>query len=131
MRGYAALLSTLIICGILTALAFQAGTGAYLARLSALETEYAAAAQSNAYSCAQIVLFELSADLTYRPQNEGDYVQLSSSEGCRIESVTLQNEQFTTIVTGSHRGFIATLEIILIKRPGSRPPFTIISFRKI
>lgn len=130
-RGYAALMSTLIICTVLTVLAIQSGTSVYFARLSALEAEYRAIGYGLAHSCAQVVLFELSADPTYRPKPAGDEVWLDPERNCRIESVTETDTGSTLVVSGRHENFKTVLEIRIEEDAASRPPFHIISFREI
>ena len=131
MRGYAALISTLIISAVLTVLAFQASTSAYLARLSVSEAAMKLQSRANAYSCGQIALFELSADRDYRPMPGGDAVSLSPEEPCAIESVTEEGERMIVLVRGSSRGSHTTLEIMLLEEPASPPGFRVLSFREI
>lgn len=131
VRGYAALITTLIVCTVLTALCLRAGTSTYLTRLSALEYGFAAIARANAYSCAQIALFEISADWQYQPRTQGDLVTLSRDTACTIESVVREDSKTTVTVSSDHNGFEKRLEILIEKNVGARPPFTIISFREI
>jgi len=130
-RGYAALISTLIVCATLSSLAFGAGMSAYLARLSVLEAEYKALSRSHAYSCTQVALFELSADWNYRPREGGDEVLLTPHTSCRITSVIAEGSYVTVRTTGEHGRFYTELEFRLEERRTSRPPFLMLFFREI
>ncbi|MES2668099.1 MAG: hypothetical protein V4644_00175 [Patescibacteria group bacterium] len=131
IRGYAALIPTLIVCVVLTALGFQASTSTYLARVASDESAYAFESREHAHSCAQIALFELSADPGYRPHEAGDLVELAEGNACVIASVITEESLVIVTVTGSSRSFHTVLELVLEDRPGSRPPFSIRSFREI
>ena len=131
IRGYAALIPTLIVCTVLTVLGFQASMSTYLARLASDESERALESRANAHSCAQITLFELSADPAYRPHHAGEYVELSSEMACVISSVVQSESGVTVTVKGSSGRFHTVLQLVLEERPGSRPPFVIRTFREI
>ncbi|MGK2912587.1 MAG: hypothetical protein ACSLE1_22740 [Sphingobium sp.] len=103
----------------------------YLARLSALEAERKAVSQARAHSCAQVALFELSADPSYAPQEGGDVVWLSEEERCVIESVLSEGNELFVIVSGAHEGFRSRMELRLQENTISRPAFLVLSFREI
>jgi|GEM_PF-3348216 len=130
-RGYAALLATLIISAVTLALAFQAGVSGYFARLAVLEAEYKAISRGHAYSCSQIALFELSANTSYRPKEDGDIVTLGKDTFCTIKSIESANDLITVVVYGSHKNAYTAFEFILKKKPLSEPPFIILDFREI
>ena len=131
IKGFSALTTTLVISAVLSVLAFQAGTSAYLARLAALEAEYAAISNANAYSCAQIALFEMSADWSYVPAVGGDRVRLTADTDCRIQSVEGEGDVRVVTVRSSYRQAHSALRIELERLPSGKPSFRVISFRKI
>lgn len=130
-RGYAALITTLLLCAVLTALAFSSATRTYLLRLSALENETALTSRAYAYSCVQVALFELSADITYRPHEDGESVDLSVDALCIIESAVETDSQLRVVVIGEYEDSITRLEVLLEELPGIRPPFRVQSVREI
>ncbi len=130
-RGYAALITTLFLCAVLTALAFSSATRTYLLRLSALWNEDALMSRAHAYSCMQVALFELSTDLTYRPHEDGEVVDLSVDALCTIESIVEIDSLLRIIVQGEQKDSITRLEVFLEELPGLRPPFRVESVREI
>lgn len=130
-RGYAALITTLFLCAVLTVLAFSSATRTYLFRLSVLEDERGLISRAHAYSCAQILLFELSADMRYRPHPEGDAVDLTEDTSCTIESIDKNGSILRSVVSGTHEGISTRLEILLEERSSMRPPFVLQSVMEI
>jgi len=130
-RGYAALIATLFLCAVLTALAFSSATRTYLLRLSALESETALTSRAHAYSCVQIALFELSADMAYRPHEDGESVDLSVDALCTIDSIIEEDSLLRIVVEGKHEDYITKLEVLLEEELGMRPPFRVRSIREI
>lgn len=129
-RGFAALVPVLLLSAVLLMLALASASGAYLARLEALEAEYAAQARMDAHTCGQVALFELAADPSYAPPAGGHAVWLTSESACRIESVTRAG-MTRVIVSGTKESMRVTLEMLLDPVPGEEPPFVLTSLREI
>ncbi|MDP2156936.1 MAG: hypothetical protein Q8K68_04410, partial [Nitrospirota bacterium] len=83
-----------------------------------------------AYTCAQIVLFELSADRNYLPSKEGDVVFITGENTCLIEEIVREKNQYRVTVSGSYEAFKRVLEVQLVETIEEESPF-IISFREI
>lgn len=130
-RGYAALITTLFLCAVLTALSFSSATRTYLLRLSALRNEDTLMSRARAYSCVQVALFEISADQTYRPHEDGEVADLSADALCTIESITEEGSLLRIVVQGEHEDSITRLEVFLEELPGLRPPFRVEFVREI
>lgn len=131
MRGYAALITTLIVCTVLTVLSLQGGMSVYLLRLTELEADYKSISRAHAHSCAQIAQFELSADPTYRPSEGGDVVEFAPNSFCKIVRVIEENNEVSAYVSGEYRKFTTVLELRLQKNIISSPSFLVLSFREI
>lgn len=132
VRGYAALLSTIIICAALSAFAYQTGAAAYQMRLSILEKEYATQGRELAYSCAQAALYMLASDISYRPRETGDKVMLDSTQECWIESIESTPRAIRMIVHAQTEGFYSALEIVVEPHPeNTTVPFLFTSLREI
>lgn len=132
MRGYAALLSTLVICSLLTAGAFQASRSIYAARMHVADQEYKHESRTRAYSCLQAGLYQLARDISYRPSRSGDEIQIDSSTSCVLESIEDSDEYLLMRVRASVERFPTTLEVRLMPRASSTgAPFVLHSFREI
>ena len=128
--GFAALLPVMITSILLLTLSVGATTSSYLVRLSALEAEHAAKARGNAYTCAQIALFELSADRRYIPSEAGDAVFITGENTCLIEKIVREENQYVVTVHGSYAEFTRVLELHLTENTETGSPFAV-SFREI
>lgn len=131
LKGYAALVSTLVIGAVLMTFSFLAATSTYVARALALRAEQEAQSHANAHACIQLALFELAADASYRPRESGDRVPLGQSGECLIESIVQQEETLVLTVRGAFAEREQRLELTLLLTPSAQPPFMMLTFRKI
>lgn len=128
--GFAALLPVMIISILLLTLSVGAASSSYLVRLTALEAEHAAKARGNAYTCAQVALFELSVDRDYLPSEGGDDVFITGTNTCLIEKIAREENQYVVTVHGSYAEFTRVLELHLTENTETDSPF-VVSFREI
>ncbi len=125
VRGYIALVSTLIICAILSALVFTLGTAAYFTRMNSLDEENYVTARTLADSCAQVAFLKLGQGATYRPASTGDLVWVDPTHTCTIDSVAASRSTYTIHTHARVLDSVSATEVIATLHPGATPFVTI------
>jgi hypothetical protein len=118
-RGFAALISVLIISAILITLTLTASTASFFARADLMDADDAAAAASSARGCIEVALLKLVQSSSYRPAATGDSITIDSEQSCTIESITAPGNDL--LITGAGKSGASTvfLQATVIPRPPS------------
>ena len=138
-RGFAALISVLIISAILVTLTLTVSTASFFARADLMDADDAAVAVSEARGCIEAALLKLSQDSSYRPAASGDTIIVDGRHSCTIESIMSTNSGNKLLIIGAGKSGASTafLRAAVAPRPpsGSLDPgvldFRILSIRRI
>lgn len=131
LRGYVALISTLIISAVLMTAVFTASSSAFLSQQNSFSVEKYMEARQLANACASIALLYLSEDSTYRPKTTGDSITVWNDSNCKIESVTFNGTTATIKSSAYSSSNYAFIEVIATIDASSNTAIVITSWKEI
>ncbi|MDB5264530.1 MAG: hypothetical protein JWN64_101 [Parcubacteria group bacterium] len=99
-RGYAALISILVISSVLIVLVLQGAREIISLRLTLFEAELHTQAKAQAIACAELVQRKLKIIPSYRPAPSGDVLTLDRDLTCSVLSVELHGDSYTVATQG-------------------------------
>lgn len=116
-RGFVALVSIVIMSGIVTVLIFTLGVSVLFSRFSVLDGEYKRTSLALAEACANTAMLKIAQDVAYTPDAGGECVSVSDICGasgathtCRVCSVSRSGGRYTILTRAVYRGAYTTLE---------------------
>lgn len=111
-RGFAALVSVLIISAILVALTLTVSTSSLFTRADLLDTENKAAATNLARGCVEAALLKYAENKAYTPPEGGERVVVEEGSECVILSLTQSENELrittSAVVRAAHTLLVAT-----------------------
>lgn len=94
-RGYAALISVLVLSAVLTTLAFAAALEGSFARSGTLDGEYGAEARGLSDACVRWALLRYAEDPSFRIPASGTVLHLAQGLACTVDSLEVRNDGLT------------------------------------
>lgn len=124
MRGFIALVSVLMLSGILLLIATTADLYAYLAHEAVVDEESYRAAQQAAFSCGRLALSRLDADPLRFAGTGTTTIRLSEGSTCEIVSASVTTTNADVLVQGDDRESSVRM-LMAADRATSTVPFTL------
>jgi Tfp pilus assembly protein PilV len=119
LRGFAALVSVLIISAILTVITFEASTASYLARADLFDAENKTQSSAAARACVQAALLKLAQNSAYQPAPAGDTVSIENGQSCVIAGAAASGNDILVTTRASTHGAQTRLTVTVHPRQAS------------
>lgn len=113
-RGFAALISVLIISAILVALTLTVSTSSFFARADLLDTESKVAAANLARGCVHAALLKIAENSAYTPPIGGERISIKEGSTCTIISITPSGSRALITTSATVRASHAVLQAITV-----------------
>ncbi|MEJ0053245.1 MAG: hypothetical protein WDN10_00760 [bacterium] len=133
-RGFAALISVLIICAILVSITLAVGLSSFFARADLLDAEGKAISRNLARGCVDAAILRLAKDGSYSPKGERIAV---GDRGCRIESITYARNNVLVTTSAEVNGTYTILQAAVREKSEAQrmkpaiPIFTVLDVAEI
>jgi hypothetical protein len=111
MRGYIALLSVLVMSGILFVVTISAGITVYFASQDVRGEVEFRQSRAAAFSCAQLVIHAVSVDSYRFASDTPTMFPVSASSTCIVESVSVWDQEVEAVVTGVTGGSSSQIRV--------------------
>jgi hypothetical protein len=130
IRGYVALISTLVVSAILMVSAITIGLQGFLSKQNTNDSEDYISAKLISYSCAYSALFSLAQDYSYSVPAEGVLVFITDTQTCRVEDITANGNEKVIRTSAQVRNARAETAVHIKNSTSPHIPFIILDWER-